>query len=179
MISVPERYRIPIVALVALVLVIAAGGAIVLVGRGGPAASSGPSATVAPSPTDPGATPESAVRAFFTAFAQAGRTDDPSVVAPFVTGTSSSAYLSAAGFLNGEKAVGRASITTVLRLENLQTSRSGTTATVTFDYVEGGYDISATSGQPIETPTVLPTTQVVATVKEIDGRWLVDAYRSQ
>ena len=102
-----------------------------------------------------------------------------SIVAPFVTSTSSSAYLSAAGFLNGEKAVGKASVTTVLRIDNMQTALSGTTATVTFDYTEGGYDISATSGQPIETPTVLPTSKVVATVKEIDGRWLVDAYRSQ
>ena len=179
MMTIPERYRVPIVALVAMVLVVAAGGAIILVGGGGPAASSSPSTSAAPSPTDSGATPESAVRAFFAAFAEAGRNDDPSIVAPFVTSTSSSAYLSAAGFLNGEKAVGKASVTTLLRLDNMRTALSSTTATVSFDYTEGGYDISATSGQPIETPTVLPTTQVIATVKEIDGRWLVDAYRSQ
>ena len=179
MMSIPERYRLPIVALVAVVLVVAAGGAIVLVGGGGPAPSSSPSTSVAPSPTDPGATPESAVRAFFDAYSQARKTDDPSLVVPFVTSTSSSAYLSAAGFLNGEKAVGKASITTVLRLDNMQTVLSGTSASVSFDYIEGGYNISATTGQPLETPTVLPTAKVVAVVKRIGERWLVDSYQSQ
>lgn len=131
---------------------------------------------MSPSPTDPGATPESAVRAFFAAYAQARKTDDPGVIAPFVTSTNSSAYLSAAGFLNGEKAVGKASVTTVLRLDNLQTALSGTTATVSFDYTEGGYDISATTGQPLETPTILAPRHVVAQVHQVGGRWLVDDY---
>ncbi len=176
MMTIPERYRIPIVALVAVVLVVAAGGAIVLVGGGGPAPSSSPSASLAPSPSDPGATPESAVRAFFDAYSQARKTDDPSLVVPFVTSTSSSAYLSAAGFLNGEKAVGKASITTVLRLDNMQTVLSGTSASVSFDYTEGGYDISATTGMALETPTVLAPRRVVAQVHQVGGRWLVDDY---
>ena len=179
MMTVPQRYRVPIIAIVAVALVVLVGGAIALVAGSGPPASSSPPATVAPSATDPGATPASAVRAFFTAFAEAGRIDDPAVVAPFVTGPTSSAYLSAAGFLNGEKAVGKASVTTVLRLDNLHVIQSGNSASVSFDYVEGGYDIDPKTGQPLETPTILPMTKVVAVVKEIGGRWLVDSYQSQ
>jgi len=177
--TVPERYRVPIVALVALVLVVAVGGAILLVGGGAPASSSSPSASAVPSPIDPGATPESAVRAFFAAFAGARKTDEPTTVLPFVTSTNSSAYLSAAGFLNGEKAVNKASVTTVLQLTDLQVAQSGTSASVSFDYIEGGYDINPTTGQALETPMVLPPAKVIAIVKEVDGRWLVDSYQSQ
>ena len=179
MMTIPERYRVPIVALVALVLVLAAGGAIVLVGGGGPAASGSPSASAAPSPTDPGATPESAVRAFFTAIAQARKTDDPSVIAPFVTNQQSSAYQSVAAFLQGQKDVKRASVLTVQRLDNISVQTSGTSSTVHLVYTEGGYDISLTSGQPLETPNVLAPRNVTIVLRQVDGRWLVNDYEAQ
>ena len=105
----PIRYRTPILALAAVVLGLLVVAAILLVGRIGVAGvvRSSPtlSAFVRRAATDPMATPEGAVRAFFAALAAARRTDDPTVVAPFVTGTDSSAYLSVAGFLGGQRAV--------------------------------------------------------------------------
>ncbi len=53
---------------------------------------------------------------------EARRTDDPSLVEPYVTSKQSSAYLSVAGFLGGQKQVKKASVTTVERLENIASS---------------------------------------------------------
>ena len=178
MMSIPERYRVPIVALVALVLVLAAGGAIVLVGGGGPAASSSPSTSAAPSPTDPGATPESAVRAFFTAFALARKTDDPTGVVPFVTSTNSSAYQTVDAFLRGQKEVGKASVITTNLLSDFATQVQSQTATVTCSQVLGGYDIDTVTGSPRESPTLLPATRFTVVLKEAAGRWLVDSFES-
>ena len=179
--TIPERYRLPLVALASVVVAVLVVGAILLVG-GSPQPSGSPSPTPAspsPSPTDPGSTPESATRAFFAAFAEARRTDDPTLVEALVTSADSSAYKSVEGFLLGQKAAGKASVTTVLRLENVDVRQSGTTATVTFDYTEGGYDIDFESGQPLESPVVLPVTQVTVELQQIDGRWLVDRYESR
>ena len=176
--AVPPRYRLPtaIAASVAVVLVVLVA---VLVTGGGNPTTAPPSPTPSAS-TDPGATPEGAVRAFFEAYAKAGQTDDPAGIEPFVTGKTSSAYLSAAGFLQGQKEKGKASVTTVLRLDNMTTSASTAgAATVTFDYTEGGYNIDPATGSPLESPMVLPTTKVAVTVRQLGGRWLVDAYQTQ
>lgn len=177
--TIAPRYRLPI-AILASVAVVAVVLIAVIVASGGgrpndtPAPSASPSASI-----DPYATPESSVRAFFEAYSQARRTDDPSLVEPYVTGKTSSAYLSAAAFLKGQKESGKASVTTVLRIENVNVEQSGTSATVSFDYTDGGYNIDPTSGSPLESPTILPTTRVVATVHLIGGRWLVDSYQTQ
>jgi hypothetical protein len=152
--------------------------AVLVAGRGGPIASPSSSASASAS-ADPTSIPEGAVRAFFEAYAKGRVTDDPKPIEPFVTSKTSSAYMSAAAFLRGQKESGKASVTTVLRLENMQTERSGTSATVAFDYTEGGYNTDPTSGSPLESPTVLPTTKVTAVVHLVDGRWLVDSYQSQ
>jgi len=177
----PTRYRTPILALTAVVLGLVVVGGILLVGRiGVPDASSSPTSSApAPSATDPLSTPEGAVRAFFSAFAAARRTDDPASVASFVTGTDSSAYLSVAGFVGGQKALKQASITTVQRLENVQVRQSGTTATVSFDYTDGGYDVDLSTGQALESPVVLPTARVIVELQLVGGRWLIDSYESR
>lgn len=179
--TIPERYRLPLVALASLVVAVLVVGAILFVG-GSPQPSRSPSPMpVSPSPSaaDPGSTPEGATRAFFDAFAAARRSDDPTLVEAFVTSTDSSAFKSVEGFLLGQKAAGKASVTTVLRLENLDVRQSDTTATVTFDYTEGGYDIDFESGQPLESPVILPVTQVTVELQQIDGRWLVERYESR
>lgn len=179
--TIPERYRLPLVALASVVVAVLVVGAILLVG-GSPRLNDSPSPMpVSPSPSaaDPGSNPEGATRAFFKAFAEARRTDDPTLVQAFVTSTGSSAYKSVEGFLLGQKAAGKASVTTVLRLENVEVRQSGTTATVTFDYTEGGYDIDFESGQPLESPVILPVTQVTVELQQIDGRWLVTRYESR
>ena len=152
--------------------------AVLLAGNSGPSPTPTPSTTASAS-SDPVSTPEGAVRAFFEAFADARQTDDPSLVEPYVTSKSSSAYLSVAAFLQGQKEGGKASVTTVLRLENVNVDESGTSATVTFDYTEGGYNIDPATGSPLESPAILPSTRDVAVVHKIDGRWLVDSFQTQ
>ena len=53
---------------------------------------------------------------------------------------------------------------------------SGDTATVVFDYTEGGYDINPSTGAALETPTVLAPVHVTATLKRVNGLWLMDSY---
>ncbi|HEY5516556.1 MAG TPA: hypothetical protein VIK12_10165 [Pengzhenrongella sp.] len=154
-------------------------GAILLLNRPGPTPVVSPSPTATASPSLDVTTAEGAVRSFFGGFAEARRTDDPTLVAPFVTGKDSSAYRSVAAFLQGQKDVGKASVTTVLRLENVQVQPSDSTASVSFDYTEGGYNIDPKTGQALESPVVLPTTKVIAVVRQVGGRWLVESYETR
>jgi hypothetical protein len=135
-----------------------------------------PSATASAS-ADP-STPEGAVRAFFAAYSQARRTDDPALVRPFVTSDTSDAYRSVEGFLGGQREVGKASITTVELIENVNVQIDGATATVTFTYTEGGYDIDLRTGQALESPVVLPAQRVTVQLEQRAGSWLVDRYES-
>jgi len=93
-----------------------------------------------------------------------------------VTSKDSSAYLTASGFLGGAQGVNRASIVTVDRLDNMTSQVTGDTATVDFDYTEGGYDINPSTGTALESPTVLPSIHVTATLKLVNGLWLMDSY---
>src|SRR5450759_1467207 len=183
-----EKYRLPVVALIALAVVAVVVVAIVGLGSLGsgansaaptsPSASVAPASTAAPAatPTDPRSTPECATRAFFSAFNKGWLTDDPTLVMPYVTNTDSSAYLSVSGFLGGEKAVHRAAVITTQKLDNMQTTIVGTTATVEFDYTVGGYNTNVDTGTPVETPNVLAPVHVKVTLKIVAGQWLLDAY---
>jgi hypothetical protein len=180
-----ERYRLPVVAAVALIAVVMVVVAVVGLGSMGssvhsasPTPTRAPSvtATPAPTPTDARSTPEGATRAYFDAFSKARKTNDPSLVEPYVTSKESSAYLTAAGFLGGAQGVNRASVVTVDRLDNMTSQISGDTATVVFDYTEGGYDINPSTGAALETPTVLAPVHVTATLKRVNGLWLMDSY---
>lgn len=177
--NVPERYRLPLVAATSLIVVVIVAGAILLLNRPGPTPVASASPTSVASSSLGQTTPAGAVRAFFDAFAQARRTDDPALVVPFVTGKESAAYLSVAAFLQGQKDVGKASVTTVLRLENVHVQPSGASASVSFDYTEGGYNIDPKTGQAVESPALLPTTKVVAVVQQVGGRWLVESYETR
>ena len=179
-----ERYRLPVVAAVALAAVVVVVGAVAVfgsMGSGAPTAIStaartpSASATPAPTPTDPRLSPEGATRAFFAAFNKGWLTDDPSLVTPYVTSTDSSAYLSVSSFLGGEKAVNRAAVITTQKLDNLTTAITGTAATVEFDYTVGGYTTNL-DGAAIETPNVLAPVHAKVTLKLVAGQWLVDAY---
>ena len=180
-----EKYRLPFVALIALAVVAVVVVAVIGLGSLGSTATSAaptpspsltPTATPAPTPTDPRSTPEGATRAFFVAFSKARKTNDPSLVEPYVTSKDSGAYLTVAGYLGGAQGVNRASVVTVDRLDNVTSSVSGDVATVGFDFTEGGYDISASTGVALESPTVLPPAHVTATLKRVNGLWLMDSY---
>ena len=122
--NVPTRYRLPIAILASVGVVVVVLVAVLLAGGGGPSATPAPSASPSAS-TDPRSTPEGAVRAFFDAYSQARRTDDPALVEPYVTSKESSAYLSVSGFLLGQKEVKKGSVTTVERIENVRVDAVG------------------------------------------------------
>jgi hypothetical protein len=184
------RYRLPFVAALAAIAVVLVVAAVIGLGSlGSSAASTIPTrATSSPSaaptaatetPTDARSTPEGATRAYFGAFSNARKTNDPSLVEPYVTSKESSAYLTASGFLGGAQGVNRASVVTVDRLDNMTSSITGDTATVGFDYTEGGYDINTSTGAALETPTILTPIHVTATLKRVNGLWLMDSYVTQ
>jgi hypothetical protein len=178
---IPERNRPLVIVATAVVVLLLVAGGVLLLGQLGPRPT--PSTSLPPSPTAPPSanpsTPEGAVRAFFEAYATARRTDDPLLVLPLTTGEESSAYRSVAAFLLGQKEVGKASVNTVLEFENFSTLTNGDRSTVAFDLTEGGYDISLDTGEPLESPEVLPTTRVTVELVFTDGRWLVDSYESR
>jgi hypothetical protein len=180
MMRVPERYRLPIALLVSAALVVLV-LAIVTFASSPPASSPTPAiqSPSAPIATHPLGDPESAVRAFFTAFAEARKIDDPTLVLPFVTSDQADAYLSVSGFLGGQREAGKASVLTVQELNNPNVQIADSTATVTFDYVEGGYDIDLETRQPLESPEVLPPYHVTVELNRVDSRWLVDSYTSR
>ena len=173
------RWRLPAIAVVAIFLALAVVAGILLIGKAGtafePTPAASPSRSVVPTPRV-GDTPESAVRAFFEAFAHARESDDPSVIEPYVNGLDSSAYQSAAGFLEGQRGLGRASVVTVQELSDFEVTAEGDQATVLFTLVEGGYDIDLDTREPLETPVVLPERRVRAIAVQVDGRWVVDRY---
>ena len=181
-----ERYRLPFVGAVAAAAVVVVVVAVIGLGSLGSSAKSqdstrAPSAAptvtpTAPPTTDPRSTPEGATGAFFAAFAKAWKTDDPSLVEPYVTSKESSAYLTVAGYLGGAQGVGRASIITIDSLDNMTSRIAGDTATVDFYYTEGGYDINPSTGAALESPTLLAPVHLTATLKLVNGLWLMDSY---
>lgn len=174
----------PMLTAASLLLAALAVGAILLVGGCGtdpatPVASA--TSTAAPpsaAPTPTVASPEDAVRAFFAAYAAARTSGDPVAVRDLVTGDEAPALLSVEGFLDGQAAAGKASVVTVQRLDNVSVSTENETATVTFDYTEGGYDIRREDASPLESPQVLPPRRVTVTLRRIEGRWLVESFES-
>ena len=178
-----NRSTTPMLLAGAVILGLLVVGGILLVGGLG-GGNGEPSAT-APTSQAPAATasgssesPEAAVHAFFAAFAAARATDDPSGLRELVTSEEASAFLTVEGFLEGQKAAGKASVVTEQRLENVVTEIDGSSATVAFDFTEAGYDIRLADASPLESPQVLPARRVTVTLRLVDGRWLVDAYES-
>jgi len=173
------RWRLPVITVISLLIALGVVVAILLVGRaptvldGSPSPSASQPTDASPSPDD---TPEAALRAFFEAFAEARETDDPALIEPFVNGTDSSAYQTAAGFLVGQREVGKASITTVQELSDFDIEIDGTRAFAEFTYVAGGYDIDIESSEPLESPAILEPSRVRAELVRVDDQWLVDSY---
>lgn len=178
---IPERNRPLVIVVTGIVVVLIVVGAVLLVGRIGPSptpsTSLPPSATASPSP-DP-TTPEGAVRAFFAAFKEARRTDDPALIRPYVTSEQSSAYLSVQGFLLGQKAVKKASVLTIQTVDNLTVQVNGDSATAHLVYTEGGYDISLDTGRPLESPNVLAPRNIAMELRMVGDRWLVESYEAR
>lgn len=175
---IPERNRPLVILATGLLVVLLVVGGVLLIGRLGPSPT--PSTSVPPSvsasPSADPSTPEGGATAFFDAFARARRTDDPSLVVPFVTGTGSSAYRTVDAFLRGQKEAGKASIITTNELSGFGVDVHGQTATVMVTQVLGGYDIDVDTGEPRESPTLLPPTKFRVVLKHVDGRWLVDEF---
>jgi len=177
---IPEHNRpLVIVATGVVVLLLVAGG-VLLLGQLGPSPT--PTTSVPPSaPASPSAdasTPEGATRAFFDAVVAARRIDNPELIDPFVTSRESSAYRTIAGFLAGQKENGKASITTVLELEDVRVEASGDTAQLTATLLEGGYDIDLDSGEPLESPVTLDPRNLTVELQRADGTWKVESFET-
>jgi hypothetical protein len=175
------RWRLPAIAVAALAIALTAVAMILLLPRllGTPDNSPRPTATEQPSTTQAaGDTPEAAVRAFFDAFAEARETSDASVIEPFVNGPESSAYLTAAAFLDGQAEQGKASVVTVNELTNFEVDEQEDRAVVVFDHRLGGYDIDLESGEPLESPLVLPNQRKRVELVYTVDTWLVDSFEN-
>ncbi len=177
---IPERSRpLVIVATGIIVLLLVAGGVLIL-GQLGPSptpsTSLPPSATASPSAD--ASTPEGATRAFFDAVVAARRTDNPELIEPFVTSRESSAYRTVAGFLAGQKESGKASITTMLELENVMVEESGDSARLTATLLEAGYDIDLDTGEPLESPVTLDPRTLTVELQRSDGTWKVESFET-
>ena len=177
----PPRYQLPLVVGVSFVVVLLIVGGVLLLGQLGPTpsptASSPPSTTTPPS-ADP-STPEGATRVFFDAVVAARRTDDPELIEPFVTSRESSAYRTVAAFRPGQKESGKASITTMLQLEDVSVEASGDTARLTATLLETGYDIDLDTGQPLESPVTLDPRSLTVELRKADGVWKVDSFETR
>jgi len=174
-------WRLPVVAFGAIVVALGVVGLILLLGRtlGPNHGSPMPSTSSTPAPSASVSAEqevEAAVRAFFDAFADARENGDTTLVEPYVNGTDSSAYLTAAGFLNGQTGVGKASIITVNELTDFVITIDGDRAEAEFDHQIGGYDIDAESGQPLESPMTLPIQRKVAELVRRGDAWLMDRF---
>jgi hypothetical protein len=174
------RWRLPAIAALSLLIALAVVIAILLLGQA-PALNGSPSPhSTASQPTSSAtleSTPEAAVRAFYEALAEARRTDDPSIVEPFVNGIDSSAYLTASSFLLGQKELGKASVITLNEITNFEIVREDADAAlVEFDHKLGGYDIELDTGEPLESPTEAPVRRNQATVVRVGDDWLVDSF---
>jgi hypothetical protein len=175
---IPERNRPVVILAVGIAVLLVVAGGVLLVGRIGPSTTPTPSASASAtaSPSVDPSTPEGGTRAFFDAFARARLTDDPSIVEPFVTGKSSSAYLTVDAFLRGQKEAGKASVITTNDLSGFGVDVQGQMATVMVTQQLGGYDIAVDTGKPRESPTLLPATSFRVVLKQVDERWLVDEF---
>jgi hypothetical protein len=177
---IPEQNRpLVILATGVVVLLLVAGGVLVL-GQLGPSPTPPTSAppTATASPSADASTPEGATRAFFDAVIAARRTDNAELLEPFVTSRESSAYRTVAGFLAGQKERGKASITTLLELEDITVAETGDSARLAATLHEAGYDIDLDSGQPLESPVTLDPRSLTVELRRTDGRWKVDSFET-
>lgn len=76
-------------------------------------------------------------------------------------------------FLAEQRAKGRLSIITADAFSKWRFKINGTVAIVAFDHQISGYDIDATSRQPVESPTTLPPDHMVMDLRHHDSGWLV------
>lgn len=176
----PARYQLPLVAGVSVVVLLLVAGVVLLAGRLGPSLSPTPSSSafVSPSASPDSSTPEGATRLFFDAVVAARRTDDPTLIEPYVTSRESSAYRTVAGFLAGQKESGKASITTLLQLESVTVEVAGRAAVLGATLLEAGYDIDLDSGQPLESPVTLDPRSLTVELRQADGAWKVDSFET-
>ncbi|NJD28067.1 MAG: hypothetical protein FIA92_07195 [Chloroflexi bacterium] len=177
---IPESNRpLVVVAMAVVVLVLVAVG-VLLVGQLGPSpappTSLPPTATAAPSVD--ASTPEGATRAFFDAVVAARRTNNPELIEPFVTSRDSSAYLTVAGFLAGQQEAGKASITTLHDLTDINVEQTGDSARLTASLLEAGYDIDLDTGQPLESPVTLDPRRLTVELRRTAGVWKVESFET-
>jgi len=76
-------------------------------------------------------------------------------------------------FMADQRAKGRLSIITADVFSKWRFTFDSHVATVSFDHQISGYDIDASTRQPIESPTTLAPTHMVMELRHHDSGWLV------
>ena len=177
---IPERNRPRVVLGTAVIVLLVVAGGVLLLGRLAPSPTPTPptSPSTSASPSAATSTPEGATRAFYDAVIAARRTDNPDLIEPFVTSRDSSAFRTVAGFLAGQKESGKASITTMLELEDVRVEASGDSARLTATLLEAGYDIDLDTGEPLESPMTLDPRNLTVELRRVDGIWKVDSFET-
>lgn len=173
-----DRPRPTLLIGITAVVVVVVVGAIVIV----PGLIPGPRPTHSASPTQSGpptmdaTTPDGATRAFFAAVTAARRTGDAGVVLTHTTGRDSSAFLTIDGFVRGQREAGKASVLIKNEVVDPLTEIRDGLATVRFTNRVEGFDIDLDSGEPLESPQVLPDRVVTVELRLVDGTWLVESF---
>lgn len=177
---IPERRRPLFVLAASLAVLLVVAGGVLLVGRltPTPTPTTLPTSSATASPSVDPPTPEGVVRAFLAALKEARRTDDPALIRPLVTSEQSSAYRTVAGFLAGQKERGKASITTVLKLEDVRVAESVDSARLTATLLEAGYDIALDSGEPLESPVTLGPRTLSVELQRVGGVWKIESFET-
>ena len=80
--------------------------------------------------------------------------------------------------MDGQAEQGKASVVTVNELTNFEVDEQEDRAIVVFDHRLGGYDIDLDSGEPLETPVVLPNQRKRVELVRVDDTWLVDSFEN-
>jgi hypothetical protein len=106
-------------------------------------------------------------------------TDDPAPIEPLVTSRESSAYLTVAGFLAGQRESGKASITTMLELEDLRVEESGDSARLIATLLEAGYDVDLATGEPLESPATLDPRTLTVDLRRTGHVWKVESFDTE
>ena len=80
--------------------------------------------------------------------------------------------------MDGQAEQGKASVVVVNELTNFEVDEQEDRAVVAFDHRLGGYDIDLDSGDPLETPVVLPNQRKRVELVRVDDTWLVDSFEN-
>lgn len=139
-----------------------------------PLAGCNPFVAAAPTPTpnQQEAALIQAIRHYYDVFNQVRSTGDASLI-DSVTDPEGVDRSNVQAFVAQQRANHRLSVITADDFSKWKIKLTATVAIATFDLTISGYDIDASTRQPIESPTTLPPSHITMELRSHDSRWLV------